>query len=128
MSGRVVHFEMPYDDKDRATTFYREAFGWRVEEMPGFDYSFVTTGPAGDDGAASEPGYIGGGMTPREDPVTGPVITIDTDDVTAALERVVELGGSVIQERTPVGDMGFTGYFRDTEGTVVGLWESAPRA
>ncbi len=29
MSGRVVHFEIPYDDGDRARAFYAQAFGCR---------------------------------------------------------------------------------------------------
>jgi len=24
----VVHFEMPYDDRERIAKFYRDAFGW----------------------------------------------------------------------------------------------------
>jgi predicted enzyme related to lactoylglutathione lyase len=27
MSGKVVHFEIPFDDGDRARTFYGETFG-----------------------------------------------------------------------------------------------------
>jgi hypothetical protein len=30
--------------------------------------------------------------------------------------------------RSAVGAMGFAAYFRDTEGNVVGLWESVPPA
>ncbi|MEZ5236915.1 MAG: hypothetical protein R2749_30105 [Acidimicrobiales bacterium] len=37
-------------------------FGWAIQPVPEFDYNFVQTGPAGQDGMASEPGYIGGGM------------------------------------------------------------------
>ena len=29
MAGRVVHFEIPFDNGDRAREFYREAFGHR---------------------------------------------------------------------------------------------------
>ena len=36
-------------------------------------------------------------------------------------------GGDVALGRQPVGDMGFTAYFTDTEGNLVGLWENAPR-
>jgi len=32
----------------------------------------------------------------------------------------------VVVARQPVGDMGFTAYFKDTEGNLVGLWEDAP--
>jgi predicted enzyme related to lactoylglutathione lyase len=31
----------------------------------------------------------------------------------------------VLSPRQPVGDMGFAAYFRDTEGNVVGLWQTA---
>ena len=41
MSGRVVHFEIPYDDGDRARAFYAEAFGWQVMEMPDMGYTLV---------------------------------------------------------------------------------------
>lgn len=30
MSGKVVHFEIPIDENDRGTTFYRRAFGWEL--------------------------------------------------------------------------------------------------
>ncbi len=39
MSARVVHFEIPFDDGDRARSFYRDVFGWNVQPMPGMDYS-----------------------------------------------------------------------------------------
>jgi predicted enzyme related to lactoylglutathione lyase len=29
MAGRVVHFEIPFDDRDRARRFYREVFDWK---------------------------------------------------------------------------------------------------
>jgi predicted enzyme related to lactoylglutathione lyase len=35
MSGRVVHFEIPFDDGDRARAFYREAFGWQLQDWEG---------------------------------------------------------------------------------------------
>jgi hypothetical protein len=38
---------------------------------------------------------------------------------------VERLGGKTVQGRAAVGDMGFTGYFTDSEGNVVGLWQTA---
>ena len=29
----VVHFEMPFDDRDRMTKFYELAFGWRTQKL-----------------------------------------------------------------------------------------------
>ncbi|MGY1704058.1 VOC family protein [Geodermatophilus sp. SYSU D00697] len=125
MSGRVVHFELPFDDGDRARSFYKEAFGWQVQEMPDMAYTLVMSGPSGDQGP-TEPGFINGGMMAREgSPSTGPIIVVDVESIDVALERVGELGGSTVTPRMAVGDMGFAAYVTDPEGNVIGLWETA---
>ena len=126
MTGRIVHFEIPFDDGDRARSFYREAFGWNVQHIPDMDYTMVMSGPTTDQGMPSEPGFINGGMLGRDvGPATGPVITVDVDSIDAALERIGKLGGSTVLAKQPVGDMGFAAYFKDPEGNVMGLWETA---
>jgi predicted enzyme related to lactoylglutathione lyase len=125
MSGRVVHFELPADDMDRAKAFYAEAFGWALSTMPDLAYTLVVTTPVDADGAPTEPGAINGGMAARGTPITSPLITIEVDDIDAALATVERLGGNRLRDKTPVGSMGFTAYFTDTEGSVVGLWQDA---
>jgi len=124
MSGRVVHFEIPYDDGDRARLFYREAFGWDLQGWGGGEYTMVMTGPTGDRGP-TEPGYIGGGMMQRESFYSGPVVVVDVEDIDAALATIEKLGGTPVTARQPVGDMGFSAYFRDPEGNLMGLWQTA---
>jgi predicted enzyme related to lactoylglutathione lyase len=125
MSGRVVHFEIPYDDGDRARNFYKEAFDWQLQEMPGMEYTLVVTGPSGDRGP-SEPGFINGGMLAREESAApGPVVVLDVPSIDSALSTVERLGGSTVVPKQPVGEMGFTAYVRDPDGNVVGLWETA---
>ncbi|QHE67374.1 VOC family protein [Rhodococcus sp. WAY2] len=124
MTGRIVHFEIPFDDGERARTFYRDAFGWAIAEIPEMDYSMVTTGPVGESGMPTEPGFINGGMMQRDE-VASPVVVVDVESIDAALEKVESLGGKTVTGRTPVGTMGFAAYFTDTEGNVVGLWETA---
>ena len=63
MADRIVHFEIPFDDGDRATAFYQTVFGWQTQSMPEMDYTMAMTGPAGDDGMPSEPGFINGGCS-----------------------------------------------------------------
>ena len=38
------------------------------------------------------------------------------------------LGGQVVMPRTPVPGMGWFLYFKDTEGNILGLWQSDPAA
>jgi uncharacterized protein len=124
MSGRVVHFEVPFDDADRARSFYRDVFEWEIQPFPEMAYNMVSTGPMGEQGP-SEPGYIGGGMMQRQEPVAAPVITLDVDDIDATIVAVEKHGGSAVGEKMPVGDMGFAAYFKDSEGNLMGLWQIA---
>ena len=124
MSGKVVHFEIPYDDGERARKFYAEAFGWSINEIPDLHYTIVQTGPTGEGGFPTEAGYIGGGMLRRESPTDRPVITIDVEDIDEALKKIEELGGMTVLGRQDVGEMGWAAYFKDVEGNLMGLWQS----
>ena len=126
MAGRVVHFEIPYDDGDRARSFYKAAFDWEIVQMPDMGgYTLVMTGPSGEQGP-TEAGFINGGMLGRDMSATRhPVVVVDVPSIDATLERIPELGGSVVAGKVPVGEMGFAAYVSDPEGNVVGLWETA---
>jgi len=121
---KVVHFEIPADDVERAQRFYSEIFGWQLQPMPEMGYTMVTTTPSNEYGP-TEAGGINGGMLARQSPFTGPVITIDVDDIDEALAQVEKLGGKTAMGRQAVADMGYTGYFHDTEGNLIGLWQTA---
>lgn len=128
MSGRVVHFEIPFDDGDRARGFYTDAFGWDTQSMPGMGYTLVTTGPSSQTEGPTETGFVNGGMFSRDAWPGGapaPIITIDVDDIEAALTTIETLGGKTVLPKQAVGDMGFSAYFTDSEGNTIGLWQSA---
>jgi predicted enzyme related to lactoylglutathione lyase len=125
MAGGVVHFEIPADDVERARAFYQGAFGWNITPMPEMEYTILGTTPTDEQGMPTSPGAINGGLFERSFGISTPVITIDVDDVDAALAKVEELGGKTFRAREAVGEMGFTGYFTDPEGNLMGLWQTA---
>ena len=125
MSARVVHFEVPFDDADRARSFYRDVFDWQINAMPELNYTIVSTGPVSAEGMPSEAGYIGGGMMQRQAPIDTPVITLQVDDIDATVVAIEKHGGSAVGEKLTVGDMGFAAYFKDSEGNLMGLFQSA---
>lgn len=127
MAGGVVHFELPADDENRARDFYSSVFGWEFQVMPEMDYSLAMTTPMDDQGRPAVPGSINGGLFRRGD-LTAPVVTVDVDDIDAALAKVESLGGSVHRGKMEVDGMGWNAYFKDTEGNVVGLWQNAAPA
>ena len=125
MTGEVGHFEIPADNPARARKFYESAFGWKMNVMPEMDYTMVSTGDVDDKMMPAKPGYIGGGIAKRGGHVEHPVVTIMVDDLAASEKTIEKHGGKILQKKQPIGDgsMGFTGYFKDSEGNIVGLYQ-----
>lgn len=111
MAHPVVHFEIGVRNSDRSIAFYRDLFGWKVQDA-GPDYWLVNP----------EDGGIGGGLmrAPSEIP---PYVTVyvAVADLSASLDRAVELGGELLVGPTPIPGMGSFGLFRDLDGNVIGM-------
>ena len=115
--SRVVHFEIPADDPERAIQFYESVFGWRIEKWEGsIEYWLIMTGPE------DEPG-IDGGLARREDPATTIENFIDTMDLDASLQAVTAQGGEIFRPKMTVPGVGWLAYIKDTEGNIFGLME-----
>ena len=126
MSGEVGHFEIPADDPERARKFYKSVFGWTLNHDPKLDYTMVRTGPTDPQGRPATPGHIGGGIAKRGGALLHPTVVVVVDEITRAEESIEKNGGKIIEKKQPIGDgsMGFMGYFKDSEGNVVGLYQS----
>jgi uncharacterized protein len=96
-----------------------------MNRMPEFEYTMIITTPSDGRGMPKEAGSINGGMLKRGMGVDHPVVTIHVDNIDFTLQKVEKLGGKAVASKMSVGDMGFTAYFKDTEGNVVGLWQGA---
>ncbi len=88
------------------------------------DYTIVRTLAIDDKQLPKELGAINGGIAKRKDYFPSPSLSIDIDDIVAALTKVKEAGGSVVQEKTAIVAMGFSTIFKDTKGNFTGLWQS----
>ena len=115
--SRVVWFEIPATNLDRAIRFYEQVFETKLiphvmgsVTMAVFPY----TEPA-----------ISGCVIQSEfhKPGEGPILYLNADpSVDAALSRVEAAGGSIVQPRTELpADLGVCARILDTEGNAVGL-------
>ena len=76
-------------------------------------------------GRPTSPGALNGGMGKRGSTAPERVtVTVGVADIDAALADVKKLGGKLVGKKMPVGNMGFSAYFEDTEGNVIGLFQS----
>ena len=124
---KVVHFEIPADDVTRAREFYGGVFGWQLQEMQEMDYTLVETVPVDQETQLPlEPGAINGGLMKRTAETPAPVLTVDVQSIDISLKEIEAAGGSTVQSRTEIPGMGAFAYFEDSEGNVVGLWETQP--
>lgn len=123
--GKVVHFEIPADDVERAKEFYGSIFGWEADDVPGMDYTMVRTVAVDERQMPTEPGAINGGMMKRGPDTPSPVLVIDVDAIDEALERISQQGGAVVRPRTEIPGMGAFAYFKDPDGNVLGLFETS---
>jgi predicted enzyme related to lactoylglutathione lyase len=125
MSGEVGHFSLPADDSDRARKFYSGVFGWKMLEIPGTDTTMMSTGPVDEKGWPKAPGFIGGSLGKRGEQLKHPVVWISVDDISSTEKAIEEGGGKILQKKQPIGDgsMGYSGYFQDSEGNIVALYQ-----
>lgn len=114
---RIVHFELPVDDPDRAREFYASVFDWELSGFGDTGYWLADTGAEGEIG-------IDGALITRSELHTAPVVVINVDDIHAGLRRAAGAGAEVLKERHAVPGMGWAAYFRDPEGNIIGLWQS----
>lgn len=128
----VVHFEIPYDDRDRMARFYQAVFGWQVQ-MLGADmdhYAVVTTADQDVKADGAFRGAIGGGFFRRKAdwPDQVPSVVIAVQDIRASMDKVARAGGELLGEPMMIPGIGDYVSFRDTEGNRVSMLQPLPRA
>jgi predicted enzyme related to lactoylglutathione lyase len=126
----VVHFEMPYEDKQRVATFYAKAFGWKTEPLGAEmgDYVLATTTETRE-GRPTQPGAINGGFFPKKPgwPAQYPSVVIAVEDIRVAMAKVHKAGGTVLGEPMEIPGTGSYVSFLDTEGNRASLLQPLPR-
>jgi predicted enzyme related to lactoylglutathione lyase len=125
----VVHFEMPYEDRDRASSFYSNAFGWEPQALGPEMGNYVIVRTTEVDEVTKfpkEPGRINGGLFEKTKDNQYPSVVIGVDDIRDAMKKVEEAGGKVIGgqaagEPDDIPGVGLYISILDTEGNRVGL-------
>lgn len=122
---KVVHFEIPFDDKTRAMKFYAEAFDWKLTEFPEMSYVMAVSADVDEQQRPKEPGAINGGLFQRPKEAPNPTIYVGVASIEDALQKVKSAGGKVVTPKTPIPNMGAFARVSDTEGNVIGLFEGS---
>ncbi len=116
MGRPIAMIEIISSGHERAQRFYSELFDWKVDADPAMaGYALVDT--------QSEPVPVIGGIGPSMDATdAGVKFYVRVDDLTATLDRAVELGGTRVVEPAELpDDYGSYAILADPDGNAVGL-------
>lgn len=120
----VVHFELPYKDRERIARFYRSAFGWKLEMLGEEMGNYVLATTATTDARPGAPaGAINGGFFPSKPdwPAQHPSVVIGVEDLAASMAQVASAGGQVLGEPMDIPGVGRYVAFFDTEGSRLSM-------
>lgn len=130
----VVHFEIPYEDKERIVDFYNKAFGWQSRMLgPEMGNYVVVTTTEIDKKThfPKEPGRINGGFYEKMKDAQYPSLVIAVDDIRQAMKQVEKAGGKITGGMKPgepddIPGVGLYVSIRDSEGNRVGILQPSP--
>ena len=127
MMNPVVHFEMPAEDRKRMIAFYAKVFGWETKQLGPDMADFVLANTTeSENNNPKRPGTINGGFYQKTgDASQTTTVTIQVEDISAHMKKIVEAGGTISGDIMDMPGIGKFLSFFDTEGNRVNLIQPA---
>ncbi len=105
----VVHFEMPYENRERVARFYESTFDWQMQLL-GEDmgnYVLAKTTESSESGP-TKPGAINGGLFQKQPdwPMQYPSVVSAVGDLQESMRKVTDAGGEVLGEPMEIPGVG----------------------
>jgi uncharacterized protein len=134
MDNLIVWADIPVADIDRAVEFYSAVLQRPFMKMPGSEWVAIPA-PEQPPGEAAAGGPPAGPMPVAFDLVQTESLKPSADGITVYLEadadpegllqRAADAGGEILQPMQDMGEMvGWTGFFKDSEGNRIGVHKS----
>jgi predicted enzyme related to lactoylglutathione lyase len=111
----ISYLRMPAPDPHRAAAFYRNVFGWKVDDN--------RTDPSFEDGTGHVIGHFMSDLPVAGE--AGPTLYIYVEQVTDVLKKITENGGQIAAAPYPEGDL-WVATFTDPAGNRLGVWQRGP--
>ena len=114
MAHPVVYFEIGCTDRTKTEHFFGELFGWKIQE----------NGPASTIDTGGEKGIPGHIVSLGHEPQHYTMFYVEVDDVQAALDKAISLGGKLVVPPIKI-PTGVFAWFSDPDGNTIGLLKRA---
>lgn len=118
LKNPINWFEIPVKDLARATSFYERVLDCKIsiQDFGGLKMGWFPM-------TADAPGSTGS-LVEHESYIPsyeGSLVYFTVDDINAALQKVEEKGGKILNPKNSIGEFGFVAHFEDSEGNRVAL-------
>lgn len=118
MTNSITHFEIYGEYPVALADFYRKAFGWQLEQIPGVNYWRVDTG-------LKENQAVNGGVTYKAIPdLNGWMVFVNVKSLDETIERIQALGGSIVRPKTAVPRTAWVTIVSDPAKNIFGIWQA----
>lgn len=115
-----IHIDIAADNPERATRFYHDVFGWKINKLEGpIPYWLISTASTADG-----PCSVGAGVAKRQAAWQSVTPTIDVPSVDDYAKKIEKHGGTVIMPKNLIPGIGYLLSFKDTEGNIFAILES----
>ncbi len=111
--GSIVHVELHSADPAKSKAFYAEIFGWKFTDIPEMEYITFQ--------APSNPS---GGLMRAIDNRVQVLNYILSADIDRDMERIQRAGGTILQQKMEIPQMGWWAMFQEPGGTVQALYQN----
>ncbi|HUO38669.1 MAG TPA: VOC family protein, partial [Mycobacterium sp.] len=115
MTNPVVHFEILGPNGPALIEFYRDLFGWQLQDRPlsGWPHYALLRASNGIGGAIGSADAVSGAAV---------VVYVEVDDPDAYVNKAEQLGATVVMPVTHVAAAEVTvAWLRDPQGNIVGV-------
>ncbi len=111
--GSIVHVELHSADPAKSKAFYAEIFGWKFQDIPEMEYTTFKA-PSNPDGGLMK-------AIENRVQVLNYILTADID---RDVERIQRAGGSILQQKMEIPQMGWWALFQEPGGTTQALYQA----
>lgn len=115
MVHSFVHVELLTNDVNKAKNFYKNLFDWKLEDIPGMDYTMIKVKEG-----------TGGGM--MKNPMPGSpshwLAYVMVEDISSSTRKAKSLGATIVKDITEIPNMGYFSVMIDPTGAALALWQA----
>lgn len=116
--GKVVWFEIPVSNVEKAKAFYGELFNWRFGPFDEFQKGYCMIDTDQED--------LSGGFVSKTSSSTAafsPIIYFSVMDIPEALAKAERMGAKIIKAKTIITEQaGYFAHLTDPDGNFFAIW------